>query len=431
MRTRRARKGIVLVWVSLLTLLLVGALGFACDYAYVFLVQEKLQTVADGASLAGARQIRGDVTAVNNKAQLIASLNTVAGTTVQLASNPGNAAGGDIVMGQWNPGTGQFTPTLSSPNAVKVVARYAGSSANGPVSLLFGPIFGVSTTVVQRSSIAVANLWAGGNSGIIVLNPSLPSAMSMNAYAKLTIKDGDVQVNSSNAAALTMSGQSCIAANNVYVVGGYSLTGLASITGNLQAVPQSLTDPLAGVPAPPKGTDLGSVKLIGKQSKTLDPGYYSGGISNGGSGSLTLNPGIYVLDGTGLSITGSGAFTALGVMVYVTGKGTVNLTGNGLITMTPPDPTVNTFTGATTYQGISIFQDSADTSPSKISGNGTSKLDGVVYLPTSALTLAGYGDTFGSQIIVNTLVISGNGNVIVDRSDGHLHPSPVSVYLVQ
>ena len=176
---------------------------------------------------------------------------------------------------------------------------------------------------------------------------------------------------------------------------------------------------------------MGTVSLSSKASVTLNPGYYPGGISLSSNSSVTLNPGIYVLDGAGLQASGNGSITANGVMIYLTGSGKINLTGNAKATITPPNPAVNTFEGADTYEGISIFQDRADHNAGTLTGNGGMALDGLIYLPGAQMTLSGNGDTLGAQLIVNTLRMTGNGSVTINYDKGKRPPALTRVHLVE
>lgn len=431
MRRRKNNSGVVLVWVILLMLIFVGIVGLSIDTGYTYLAGAKIQTAADAAALAGALYVKTDANQARSKAAQFGLLNTAAQKSVGLGLNSSNGPAGDIVIGRFSTAKSAFTPTLTSPNAVQVTARFTSSSSNGPVGLLFGPIFGVDTANITRKAIAVAVNVAGGDAGIIVLNPTASPALTMAGSGEITVVGGDVQVNSNGSAAVKVTGYGSVTADEVDVVGKVQFTGYGTIVGDLETGAPAIPDPLANLPAPAKGPDLGAVNLTGSQSKTLSPGYYSGGITASGNGNLTLSPGIYVLDGAGLNYTGNGALTALGVTVYVTGTGKLNITGQGAVHITPPDPSVNTFAGADTYQGISLIQDRASRIASKITGWGNLNLDGVIYLPGSWLTLYGNGDVFGAQVIVDTLTLAGNGSVRVARSGGHVHPVPVKVYLVQ
>jgi hypothetical protein len=169
---------------------------------------------------------------------------------------------------------------------------------------------------------------------------------------------------------------------------------------------------------------------VGNNTFNLQPGYYSGGISSTGNTVINMAPGIYILGGTGINLTGNTILNAQGVMLFITGTGSVNLTGNGLVTITPPNPSVNNFPGTTTYAGISIFQDRANATADSLVGNGNLNLQGTVYLSGAVLTLTGNSNTLGNQIIADQLRFTGNANITIPYGGGNPLPGMKS-WLVQ
>jgi hypothetical protein len=153
-------------------------------------------------------------------------------------------------------------------------------------------------------------------------------------------------------------------------------------------------------------------------------------------GRIELSPGIYVLDGNGLDITG-GDFIAEGVMIYVmdsTPSGQpqshIYIGGNGTIVITAPDPAVDSFPGADTYEGISLFQARDNTNLSTIIGTTGMRLDGTLYFPANKLNLGGNGGQIGNQLIAHTADVFGNGTLFV----GYAGENPLAggaVYLVR
>jgi len=345
-------------------------MGLATDTAFCLWTARQLQAAADAAALAGAQRVRTDVAAAMQAAITLAQDNKAGGTAVLLASNNGNAAGGDVVVGVFDSQALTFTPTLTSPNAVKVNARRTGSSLGGPVSLLFGPIFGINIVDISRSAIALAG---GVGAGMVVLDRSAPGSLSATGNATITVTNGAIQVDSSSSSAISATGNVMITAAETNVVGN------ASTTGNTV---------------------------------------------------INMAPGIYILGGAGISLTGNSILNAQGVMLYVTGTGSVDLTGNGLVTLTPPNPSVNNFPGATTYAGVSIFQDRADKTADSLTGNGNLNIQGTVYLNAATLTLTGNSNTLGNQVIVDQLRFVGNANVTIPY-DGRNPVGSMSSWLVQ
>src|SRR5262249_15046452 len=148
-------------------------------------------------------------------------------------------------------------------------------------------------------------------------------------------------------------------------------------------------------------------------SQTLSPGVYSGGISVSGTGSLTLQPGIYYMDGGGFSFSGQGSLLGNGVMIYNApgngNSGGISVSGHG--SMGPSGPTSGP------YQGVTFFQDRT----SKVTGNvqgagGTTSITGTFYFAGAQLNVSGNGgvSNIGSQYISYDLTLGGNGGININ-----------------
>jgi hypothetical protein len=197
----------------------------------------------------------------------------------------------------------------------------------------------------------------------------------------------------------------------------------ASATGNniIPAATQATAiapDPLASLGLPNPSTmpvQSGNTMNISK-SVTLQPGVYKGGISITG-GTVTLSPGIYYIEGGGLTINGNSSTNVTdngqGVLIFngesnggtsnPSSVGQFSITGNGNLTITPMS--------SGPWQGISFMQDRGATAALNLAGNGTTNIGGLVYAPSANTTLAGNGVIDGStSFITNQLAVTGNGN---------------------
>ena len=158
-------RGAITVVSALVALLLVGIVGVALDTAWTLTARMQLQRTADAAALAAAAQLRvpGQTAygLVRQAAVDTANSNGVVGcgtSGIQLEPNPGNAAGGDVVVGRWKFDTAAnrfwFDPADPDPDAVQVRARCGTGSLNPALTLFFGPLFGQATSEGGRSAIA-------------------------------------------------------------------------------------------------------------------------------------------------------------------------------------------------------------------------------------------------------------------------------------
>lgn len=422
--THLSRRGIALIWTSILMLIMIGFVGLACDTGYGLLVAHQLQNTADASALAGAlAMINGEdesrLAAVN-----IAAANTAGGVAVQLSPNEANDPEGDLVIGRYDRFTGEFVPELMAANAVKVVARRTDDSLSGPLPLIFGRIFGVETVNVERTAIAQNNGLIGPS--LIVLCPDCPDAFEISGNAYLTVNFGGIQVNSTDLCAVRGVGNPTLHAVWLYVTGDICVNNNVLLPPNTVTGVPPIDDPLADIPEPAWDVayDLGAIEATGSYT----PGYYSGGIDLTG-GNVTLLPGIYVLDGAGLQVGGNANFIAEGVMIYIPpGTGSMNLGGTGNVVVSPPDPEVYSYDGVTTYDGISIFQSRTNSNEGTILGTSGMDLNGTFYFSAAHVKVGGTSADLGSQIVAYTLHVFGTGSLLWD---GNFPGAGSTVFLVE
>ena len=137
---RRGGQVLVLFTGALLVLAAVAVL--AVDVGRLCVCEAELQDAVDAAALAGASQIvcgttQAELTAATQEANSLAAANTVDATPLHLASS-------DIVFGHFDSTAGTFVPqpTATVVDSIKVTGRRTNTSTDGPINLLFGPLFG-------------------------------------------------------------------------------------------------------------------------------------------------------------------------------------------------------------------------------------------------------------------------------------------------
>ena len=174
------RRGAIIVLFAFLLPILLVILGFAVDYAYMQKTRNEVRVIADlGAKAAADTLARtgGDVDAAIAAAQFIASSNTVAGETLDLA--PENIVFGRAV--QQEDGSYSINDGQRPFNSVTVVADRSAGSTSGPGKLFFGQMYGRPTfDAVQQSSASFRDVEM-----VLVLDRS--TSMKYNA-------DGDTEL---------------------------------------------------------------------------------------------------------------------------------------------------------------------------------------------------------------------------------------------
>jgi Flp pilus assembly protein TadG len=415
------RRGVTLVFIAIVLFVLLGFIGLMLDTSYVYLSAHQLQNAADAAALAGAADVAQSTSAAITAAVAAAADNTVSGTSLRLD------APRDVQIGNYVLATETFTPNLTPYNAVQVTARRTARSPGGPIHLIFGPMFGITTSNVSRQATAMFR--GTFDAGIVALDPSLTSSFGANGNSALDVAGGGIQVNSSDGAAVSVQGgATTIQATELRVQGGVSAGG-ATLPSQIDYGAPPVADPLANLPAPTEGTDQGTVNVTDGSIAGPVPGYYSGGIS-ATDGTVNLAPGTYVLGPPGLNISGTASLSGTGVTIYLTtgnspgSYGTLNLGGTGAINLSAPT------TG--TYTNILVFQDRStpySAGSDTIAATPTTTIAGVVYTPSVNFTGSGNSTSFTSQIIADTVSFSPNSSLTVQYNPNNDAPNGFPVTL--
>jgi len=286
-------------------------------------------------------------------------------------------------------------------------------------------MWGSDQLEIHARSVA-RGVWDAPKLGIMVLNPHQKSSFDVTGGGTLTVKNAEVIVNSDDPAAASNSGGGSVNISDLEV------TGVPGTVGNFggstihNGVPPT-PDPLRTLP-PPSTDSLPTMKnnagnVSGQnQNVTLQPGIYPGGMQiTASSGTITMAPGIYYMQGGGFTFNGNANLVANGVMIYNSSSangqsGSINISAGGSFTMSPPTSGL--------YQGITLFQDRNVTNGLSVTGNGSMSMSGTFYAASANLTVAGNGgnNVIGSQYITDTLKTAGNGGFFVDWSPNSVAP---------
>jgi putative Flp pilus-assembly TadE/G-like protein len=377
----KASSGQIAVIAALMIVGLLACAALATDLGYFQNTRRRMQSAADSAAIAGEREIiAGQTDTVVSAAQNDAALNgfTDGAGTVQVAVN--------------NPPTSG--PNAGSSKAVEVIV-----SETQPTYFL--KVIGIPTVTVSARAAAIP-----GNSFncIHALDPTADNTVTLTGvslfYTNCTILD-----NSNSDTALSFNIVTLAGARSWDVVGdvGSFLITLVAPKPITHVPPEN--DPLAYLPEPSVGAcDHTNYHLPLVGFATLNPGVYCGGITGpilGVSAAIiTLNPGVYIMRGGGLWITGAAVIQNVktggdgsgGVMFYLTGDSTypysgVNLTGAAINLLNAPT--------SGTYEGILFFQDrnidsaTAAAHPNTVIGAALAKYEGALYFSTTELFYTG------------------------------------------
>jgi Flp pilus assembly protein TadG len=156
---RRQRGTISYVLVFFIFMALAFA-AFSVDVRHYYLAQDELQTAADAAAIAGASTLHSGTSTPAWNAAVAA-----AASAVQLNTSDGVVlANATVQSGYWNltgsPAGMQastITPGTYDSAAVQVTVSRATGSNGGPLIFFFAPLFGVYTTTVTATAVAVVS----------------------------------------------------------------------------------------------------------------------------------------------------------------------------------------------------------------------------------------------------------------------------------
>jgi hypothetical protein len=297
------------------------------------------------------------------------------------------------------PGTYTVTVTTTDPSS-------------GPAALLWD--------LVQSFTVSVAP-------SIFVLNSTASGALTLSGSASINIP-GAVVVDSKSVSAISASGNTQLKPAVIDVTGGVQQTGKATVSP-APTTGVSLSDPLAGL-APPNPTGLhsyGSVNLTAG-TLTICPGIYSQ-INVSGDATLTLTStptnGTYIIEGGGLTVTGSASVIGQNVFIYNAGSNYPASGGNFGGTTVTGTGSVNLSAAPTgTYAGILIFQSAQNTRALSFSGSAMLGMSGVIYAPSALLTMSGSAQ-LQNPLVVGMLNLSGNAGLAQTAAGDGTGDSPL------
>jgi hypothetical protein len=382
---------------------IVGVLAVVIDGGMLMSERRQSQSVADAAALAAAYSLYN-----NYSTNQGADPNGAAAKEARsIASDNGFANDGTISTVTVNipPTSGSFK---STSGYAEVIVQYGQSR-------YFSSMWDSGLMSVTARSVArgIANT---SSPAILLLDPTMSKALNMTANGNVNVTGGSIVIDSNNSQAGFLTGSGNAVATNINIYGNYSTSASGKLVGTVKTGVSPTADPLSSLAVPDPTTltlrSSSNYKISSSGTYTLQPGLYTGGISvSAPTGTITLSSGLYYMQGGGFQLSGNINITGSGVTIYnapVHNSETVSLTSGGSVTLSAPT--------SGTYKGITIFQARSATAQVSITGNGSMNLTGTIYAAGGNLNLTSNGssNTIGSQIITDSLTVTGNGSVNVN-----------------
>jgi Flp pilus assembly protein TadG len=388
------RKGVTAVVTALGATAVIGVTGLAIDVASWEVTLRKMQGAADQAALA---------------ALIVAD----AGGQKTTEAKAITAAHG-FVDGQAN-----VTVTVNQPPSAG--SHTASSSAlevviSQPQSLMFTGLFLSTAPTVTTRAVALS---VAGSMCVMALDKSGKTAVgSVDLTGKTTVSMPycDVYNDSPDANSTVLVGSASLGARNIFLAGGYSVSGGASMTssGSLKTYTTPMPDPYAGLTMPTyPGCTSTEVKKNTVKTPSPNVYVYCGGITLNAGSTLILSAGTYILDQGGFQISGGATVTGTGVTIILTSStgsnyGAVTINGGAIVTLSAPT------SGATAgIPGVAVWVDkNAPMATDKFNGGSTENINGAIYAPTGQVVYSGGSSTaIGcTQLVALTVTFNGNAN---------------------
>lgn len=385
-RLLKDRRGSIAMVVAAATPVLVGGMGLSVDTVQWTLAKRELQRQADSGAIAGAYSLAqgADVdAAVTDDLGRNEAMGTNEAPVIENAPTAGAFAGDD--------------------RAVRVVLATA---LDLPFSRLFldGPV----RVTADATAAAVAN----GEYCALSLETEDRAGIEMGGSSTVDLACG-MATNSPSSTAVDAFGSSEIIASPISAVGYIAPSSNYADGTEIISYSVAQPDPFSGLANPVISGTVQNGNVNPKQNKTLSPGVYKGMDLKG---TVTLNPGVYYIDGGTFSVGSQAKVTGSNVTIILTSAtaasnpnsvATANINGGAEINLTASS------TG--TYAGILFYQDrrAAKGSTNKINGNSNSGYQGAFYFPNQELEFTG---TSGMEIdciqmVALRLDFSGNSTV--------------------
>lgn len=373
----RDRRGSLAVQTAFLLVTLVGFAAMGVEVTNLLLQQRRMQAAADAAVISAGSSGRTNTQALNEAVAMVGSYGFI------------NGQKGVVVSFNKPPLTGTYASGASEVIIAKTQRpRLLGLFLNKDISMRVRAV----TAPGRRSFGCLLAKDTTGSGAVTIRNNS--SIRNVNC---------ELVANSTNATALILENSAHIT-GPVYLMGNYKLGQNSTITGTPLVTngPEVVADPYAAVvlpTAPACTAQSGSIS----GTKTLNAGHFCTGLTIANNGKLTLNPGVYFIDGTfnlgnNSSITGTG-----GVTLLFNSATTITLAAGVVMTLTAP------LTGTTA--GIALASQRSITGTFSINNGAALKVEGAIYLPAMTARISGNATTAGAnctQLIANRLDLASN-----------------------
>jgi Flp pilus assembly protein TadG len=265
----------------------------------------------------------------------------------------------------------------------------------------------LSSSPVTIRVRAVSSYIEHATACVLALSKTAVGAVNVWGSADVTFSGCTVMSNSVDEQSVLLGGTSHLTAPCVSAVGGVDSSGTLNLTvcNEIKEYAPYVEDPFGGVIAPPTTTACQTVPS--GDPVTVSAGRYCGGFNL--TGNVTLNPGVYVIDGGTFKVNAGTIVNGSDVMFYLTGDAEISFNGGAELNLSAAT--------AGAYKGILFFGDrNSDNTLHKFNGTADSSLIGALYFASQDVEILGdfAGSNGCTQIVASTVKFSGNTDFSAD-----------------
>jgi len=432
MRVLKDEGGQATVFMALfMGLVMLGFLAFVLDVGYLFREKRMAQAAADAAAVAAAEEYSyssGNSANAQIAANAIAKLN---GFDTTLANNPATVTVTQISSGNYS-NTGSAVAPSSWVQAV----------VSQPIRTFF---LGALDPGMRSLTVSASATAGGGQSSptCVCLEGATGQDLNMSNNARFSANSCGITVDSSSSNAVGVVGSASVCALSLGTVSSTwnnsnninNNGSVCSATKVVQGISTSCAPTLPAVPVdatcsadPFSGQQGGANYTVGPSSTygTTMGGNtvcYSALTVNGNGDTVTLNPGIYVINGGELHFESGTNGGGNGVLFYLTNGANLAIDNGANVNLVAGG---NTEAGSATapstgiYNGILIYEDpggsptadAGDSQPISIQGGASTFFSGSIYAPLAAITVGnGSNSTINADIVAQSLTMNGGGTL--------------------
>lgn len=407
----RNRRGAILLLFAISLFAFMGLLVLVIDHGDIQRQKRMAQAAADAGARAGANEM------FRNRPDT-----EIEPAAVRETARNGFTNGVDAIVTVISRTTSVNAP---GSNFVKVIVQRS-------LPTNFASIFGITSSTIRAQ--AVAGLGSANTVCLTVTAETEPDALYVKSGSLTTVGCG-IMVNSTDAGGVGVLQNGTVTASSVAVVGGPTTksTGIVAPYASGAPLPPTGPDPLSFLTMPAVGAcngAYGAYEDFG--GSTLSPGVYCGGIGINHGGTVTLQPGLYILAGGGLylksaTVIGNGV-TFVNTNAPAANGGAANF-GVPAFRKTDPNTAINIevnsdvrISAMTTgpLAGVLFYGDPAAGIPGTVYTNylyssSDVALMGSMYFPTERLQAKSHSDlTINGVVVVRELQINtGQENIVI------------------